>query len=221
MNRRSKSKAWMRAHINDPFVQRARKEGYRSRAAYKLKEIAARDRMFASGMTVVDLGAAPGGWSQVAAAAVGRGGMVVALDLLEMEPLRGVTLLRGDFLEPKTLATLRTMLAGRAVDLVLSDMAPNISGIAASDQARLMELAELALEFTVLCLKPDGKFLVKVFQGAGFEEFLRQMRTRFKRVVSRKPDASRGRSNELYLLGSGVRPPVVCGKTLTSQAKSG
>jgi 23S rRNA (uridine2552-2'-O)-methyltransferase len=207
MNRRSKSKAWIRAHINDPFVQRARKEGYRSRAAYKLQEIAARDRLFSSGMTVVDLGAAPGGWSQVAAAAVGRSGMIVALDLLEMEPLRGVTLLRGDFLEQKTLAALRTMLAGRAVDLVLSDMAPNISGIAASDQARLMELAEFALEFSVLYLKPNGNFLVKVFQGAGFEGFLREMRARFKRVVSRKPDASRGRSSELYLLGSGLRAP--------------
>src|SRR5271154_1617953 len=205
MNRRSKSKAWMRAHINDPFVQRARKEGYRSRAAYKLMEIAVRDRLFAPGMTVVDLGAAPGGGAQVAAAAVGQNGMIIALDLLEMEPLRGVTLLRGDFLEPKTFTSLRTMLAGRAVDLVLSDMAPNISGIAVSDQARFMELAELALEFAVLCLKPNGNFLVKVFQGAGFEEFLRQMRARFKRVVSRKPDASRGRSSELYMLGSSLR----------------
>jgi len=205
MNRRSKSKAWMRAHINDPFVRRAQKEGYRSRAAYKLKEIAARDHLLAPGMTVVDLGAAPGGWSQLAAATVGRDGMVVALDVVEMAPVPGVTTLHGDFRRPETLAALRTILAGRAADLVLSDMAPNISGIAASDQARMMELAECALEFAVLYLKPDGNFLVKVFQGAGFEGFLHRMRERFKRVVSRKPDASRGRSSETYLLGSGLR----------------
>jgi len=204
MKRRAKSKNWMRAHVNDPFVQRAQSEGYRSRAAYKLKEIAARDRLFVPGMTVVDLGAAPGGWSQVAAAAVGRTGTVIALDLLEMAPLRGVTLVRGDFRESATFAALRTALAGRAVDLVLSDMAPNISGIAASDQARIMELAEEALEFAHHVLKPDGRFLVKVFQGAGFEGFLRAMRGRFLRVASRKPEASRSRSSEIYLLGGGL-----------------
>jgi len=197
MKRRAKSKNWMRAHVNDPFVQRAQKEGYRSRAAYKLKEIAARDRLFAPGVTVVDLGAAPGGWSQVAAAAVGRSGAVIALDVLEMEPLHGVTLIRGDFREPAALAALETKLDGRAVDLVLSDMAPNISGVAASDQARAMELAAGALQFAGKFLKPDGRFLVKVFQGAGFEGFLQMMRARFGRVVSRKPDASRSRSSEI------------------------
>ncbi|HUO44805.1 MAG TPA: RlmE family RNA methyltransferase [Burkholderiales bacterium] len=209
MKRSSKSKNWMRAHVADPFVQRAQKEGYRSRAAYKLQQIAARDRLFAPGITVVDLGAAPGGWSQVAAAAVGRSGMVVALDVLEMAPVRGVTALCGDFRDPAALAALCGILAGRAVDLVLSDMAPNISGIAASDQARALELAEGALEFSAARLKPDGRFLVKVFQGAGFEGFLHRMRAQFRQVVSRKPEASRDRSSEIYLLGSGLKHPAV------------
>ena len=185
------------------YVQRAKSEGYRSRAAYKLLEIVARDKLLKLGMVVVDLGAAPGGWSQVARAQVGPRGLVLALDLLEMEPLPGVTFLQGDFREDAVVAALAAALAGRTIDLVLSDMSPNISGIAMSDQARVMHLAELALEFTAKHLKHGGNLLVKVFQGSGFEEFLRQMRTQFKSVVTRKPEASRGRSSELYLLGKG------------------
>ncbi len=203
MKRSKTSKQWMREHVNDVYVQRAKSEGYRSRAAYKLLEIVARDKLLKLGMVVVDLGAAPGGWSQVARAQVGPRGLVLALDLLEMEPLPGVTFLQGDFREDAVVAALAAALAGRTIDLVLSDMSPNISGIAMSDQARVMHLAELALEFTAKHLKHGGNLLVKVFQGSGFEEFLRQMRTQFKSVVTRKPEASRGRSSELYLLGKG------------------
>jgi 23S rRNA (uridine2552-2'-O)-methyltransferase len=203
MKRSKTSKQWMREHVNDVYVQRAKSEGYRSRAAYKLLEIAARDKLLKPGMVVVDLGAAPGGWSQVARAQVGARGLVLALDLLEMEPLPGVTFLQGDFREDAVVAALAAALAGRTVDLVLSDISPNISGIAMSDQARVMHVAELALEFAAKHLKHGGNLLVKVFQGSGFQEFLRQMRTQFKNVVTRKPEASRGRSSELYLLGKG------------------
>src|ERR1035437_4606067 len=203
MKRSKTSKQWMREHVNDVYVQRAKSEGYRSRAAYKLLEIAARDKLLKPGMVVVDLGAVPGGWSQVARAQVGARGLVLALDLLEMEPLPGVTFLQGDFREDAVVAALAAALAGRTIDLVLSDMSPNISGIAMSDQARVMHLAELALEFSAKHLKHGGNLLVKVFQGSGFEEFLRQMRTQFKSVATRKPEASRGSSSELYLLGKG------------------
>ncbi len=195
------SKQWMREHVNDVYVQRAKSAGYRSRAAYKLLEIAAQDRLLRPGMVVVDLGAAPGGWAQVARAQVGAHGLVVALDMLEMPPLPGVTFLQGDFREETVVDALAAALAGRGIDLVLSDMSPNISGIAMSDQARVMHLAELVLEFAVKHLKPRGNLLVKVFQGSGFQEFLGAMRTRFESVVTRKPEASRGRSSELYLLG--------------------
>jgi 23S rRNA (uridine2552-2'-O)-methyltransferase len=203
MKRSKTSKQWMREHVNDVYVQRAKSEGYRSRAAYKLLEIAARDRLLKPGMVVVDLGAAPGGWSQVARTQVGVRGLIVALDLLDMAPLPGVKFLQGDFSEDDVVRALGAVLAGRKIDLVLSDMSPNISGIAVSDQVRAMHLAQLALEFAVKNLKPGGSLLVKVFQGSGFEEFLRQMRTQFKSVVTRKPEASRGRSSELYLLGKG------------------
>jgi 23S rRNA (uridine2552-2'-O)-methyltransferase len=152
---------------------------------------------------VVDLGATPGGWTQVAAAKVGRGGKVIALDLLPLDPLVGVGFIHGDFREDAVLKQLENMLHGNPVGLVISDMAPNISGVASADQARAMHLAELALEFALEHLKPDGSFLVKVFQGEGFEDFLKLMRSRFSRVVTRKPKASRDRSSELYLLGSG------------------
>jgi 23S rRNA (uridine2552-2'-O)-methyltransferase len=201
MKRTKTSKQWMMEHVNDVYVQRAKAEGYRSRAAYKLIEVAERDKLLKPGMVVVDLGAAPGGWSQVAAAKLGARGRVIALDLLPMEPLRNVTFLEGDFREEAVVRALEQELAGRPIDLVLSDMSPNISGIALSDQARAMYLAELALEFAVKQLKPGGGLLVKVFQGSGFQEFLREMRSRFAQVVTRKPEASRGRSNELYLLG--------------------
>ena len=201
MKRTKTSKQWMMEHVNDVYVQRAKAEGYRSRAAYKLIEVAERDKLLRQGMMVVDLGAAPGGWSQVAATRVGVRGRVFALDILPMDALRNVTFLQGDFREDAVVQALEQELAGRPIDLVLSDMSPNISGIALSDQARAMHLAELALEFAVKHLKPGGGLLVKVFQGSGFQEFLREMRARFKAVVTRKPDASRGRSNELYLLG--------------------
>ncbi len=197
------SKQWMREHVNDPFVQLAQKEGYRSRAAYKLLEIDARDRLLKPGMVVVDLGATPGGWSQVAAAGVGRGGKVIALDLLPLDPLAGVDFIQGDFREPGVLGQLEGFLQDKPVGLVISDMAPNMSGVVSADQARAMHLAELAMEFALEHLKADGSFLVKTFQGAGFEDFLRLMRSRFTKVVTRKPRASRDRSSEVYLLASG------------------
>ena len=203
MKRSKTSKQWMQEHVNDVYVQRARSEGYRSRAAYKLLEIAAHDKLFKPGMLVVDLGAAPGSWSQVARAQVGARGAVIACDMLEMAPLAGVTCVRGDFRAPAVAELLSQALSGRKVDLVLSDMSPNISGISMSDQARVMELAELTLDFSGQHLKPGGNLLVKVFQGAGFQEFFRVMRGRFRGLVTRKPAASRDRSNELYLLGQG------------------
>lgn len=193
----------MREHVNDPFVQLAQKEGYRSRAAYKLLEIDTKDRLLKPGTVVVDLGATPGGWSQVAATKVGRGGKVIALDLLPLDPISGVDFIMGDFREDAVLKQLEDLLHGKSPGLVISDMAPNMSGVASADQARALHLAELAMEFALEHLTQDGSFLVKVFQGAGFEDFLKLMRSRFSRVVTRKPKASRDRSSELYLLGSG------------------
>ena len=205
MKRTRTSNAWLREHVNDPYVQRARAEGYRSRASFKLMEIDDRDHLIRAGEVVVDLGATPGGWSQIAAKRMQGKGRVIALDLLEMDPLHGVDFIQGDFREEGVLKLLEAMLAGEKVGLVLSDMAPNMSGILLSDQARVMHLAELGLEFSRNWLKPDGAFLVKVFQGYGFEEFVREMRQVFSTVSSRKPDASRDRSAELYLLGKGLK----------------
>ena len=202
---RVRGKSWMQEHASDAYVKRARAEGMRSRAAYKLDEIAVRDRLLKPGMVVVDLGAAPGGWSQVAAGRVGPRGRVIALDILEMPSLPGVTFLRGDFRDDATLVELERVLAGQRADLVLSDMAPNLSGIASSDQAQALELAELALDFALKHMKPKGNFLVKTFQGAGFEEYLRSLRGRFSAVAVRKPEASRDRSREVYLLGKGLK----------------
>lgn len=204
MKRSKTSKQWMHEHVTDPFVKRAKQEGFRSRAAYKLDEIDARDRLFKPGMLVVDLGAAPGGWSQLAAQKLGGRGKVIALDVLEMVGLSGVVFIQGDFREENVLAQLTDALEGCQVDLVISDMAPNITGISLSDQARSMHLVELALEFAVGHLKPGGDFLVKVFQGEGFDAFLKAMRQNFSQVLNRKPDASRGRSSEVYLLGKGL-----------------
>ncbi len=199
------SKQWMREHINDPFVHLAQKEGYRSRAAYKLLEIDAKDHLLKPGMVVVDLGATPGGWSQVAARQVGRGGKVIALDLLPLDPLAGVDFIQGDFREEVVLKQLETLLQGKHVGLVISDMAPNMSGVQSADLARAIHLAELAMEFALEHLKPGGSFLVKVFQGVGFEAFLKLMKSRFAKVVTRKPKASRDRSSELYLLATEKR----------------
>jgi 23S rRNA (uridine2552-2'-O)-methyltransferase len=194
------SKQWMKEHVNDPYVQRAQKDGYRSRAAYKLLEIDERDHLLKSGMVVVDLGATPGGWSQVAAA---KGAKVIALDLLPLSPIPGVEFIQGDFREDSVLAQLEARLGGKRIGLVISDMAPNMSGIDSADQARAMYLAELALDFSVNHLQPNGAFLVKLFQGVGFEDYIKLVRSHFTRVVTRKPKASRDRSSEQYLLGLG------------------
>jgi 23S rRNA (uridine2552-2'-O)-methyltransferase len=199
------SKGWMREHVNDPWVKRAQAEGWRSRAAFKLIQIDDKDKLLRPGMTVVDLGATPGGWSQVAAARVGAAGKVIALDLLPLEPLNGVTFIQGDFRENEVETALEKALGNRIPDLVLSDMAPNISGVEMSDQARSIHLCELAMEFASKHLKPGGALLVKVFQGAGYTEFHAAMRGVFELVVSRKPDASRGRSSEMYMLGKGLK----------------
>ena len=191
--------------MNDPYVQRSKKEGYRSRSAYKLTEIDERDKVLKAGMLVVDLGAAPGGWSQVAAKRVGPKGAVVAIDLLPMEPISGVTVLMADFAGDEGVDAVEKNMARKA-DVVLSDMAPNMSGIAMSDQARSMELAEIARDFAQLHLKAEGVFIVKVFQGAGYDEYLRSLRAMFGKVVARKPASSRGESSEQYLLARGVKP---------------
>lgn len=205
MARTKTSKAWMREHVTDIYVRRAQQDGYRSRSAYKLLEILEKDRLVRSAMTVVDLGAAPGGWSQVLAPLVGAKGAVIALDMLEMPPLPGVTFLRGDFSEDATLQRLEEHLEGRSIDLVVSDMAPNISGVGLVDQARSMHLAELAFEFGRKRLKPGGDLLVKLFQGAGVEEFRKDLAKAFGAVAVRKPKASRDRSSEFYLLARGKR----------------
>jgi len=204
--KRTKSgSAWMHEHVTDPYVKKAQQDGFRSRAAYKLLEIDKRDHLFRPGMTVVDLGAAPGSWCQLAVKMMKQQGRVLAIDLLPMAALPGVDSLEGDFTEPAALVWLEEKLKSGQVDLVLSDMAPNISGIMLRDQARQYDLCELALEFAENWLKPDGTFLVKVFQGVGFEDFRARMRQAFEQVLIRKPDASRDRSNEVYLLG---RRPV-------------
>lgn len=194
----------MHEHLNDTYVQRANAEGYRARAAYKLMEIDERDHLLKPGRVVVDLGAAPGSWCQVARQRC-SGGKVFALDLLPVEPLAGVDFLLGDFTEDAVLAELESRLDGAEVDLVLSDMAPNLSGVATVDQARSIYLCELALDFAQRHLKPNGQFLVKVFQGEGFMEFRRAMEGVFSSVQVRKPKASRDRSAEVYLLGNGLR----------------
>ena len=205
-NKKNKTnKAWIHEHVNDAHVQRARAEGWRSRAAFKLTEIDDRDKLLRPGMTVVDLGSAPGSWSQVAARRVAPGGRLVALDLLPMEPLHGVEFIQWDFREDAVLQALTDTLAGRQVDLVLSDMAPNMSGIGMVDQARVMLLAELTLEFCALHLKLGGDMLVKVFQGDGFMELRSALQRQFQALQMRKPAASRNRSAEIYLLARGKR----------------
>ena len=201
MRRSKSSKQWLREHFTDEYVKRAQKEGYRSRAIYKLQELDQRDHLLRPGMTVVDLGAAPGGWSQYARERLGPHGRILALDVLPMDALPGVEVLQGDFTEDAVLAALNKALSGQPVDIVISDMAPNISGIGIADQARAMYLAELALDFARSHLRSGGTLVIKVFQGAGFNELYRELRQAFRKVVSRKPAASRDRSREIYLIG--------------------
>ena len=196
----------MMEHLNDPYVKLAQKEGYRARAAYKLMEIDDKDKLIKPGMTVVDLGSAPGSWSQVAVQRLKGQGKVIALDILDMQPIAGVTFIQGDFREESVLKVLEETINKSPVDLVIADMAPNISGVKDVDQAGAAYLTELALEFSKDWLKPNGHFLVKVFIGAGFEEILQHMRQMFDKVVTRKPKASRDRSSEVYLLGLGRKP---------------
>ena len=205
MKKNKTSRAWVHDHLNDPWVQRAQAEGYRARAAYKLIEIDERDHLLRSGALVVDLGAAPGSWCQVAVKRCGPKGKVFALDLLPMEAVAGVDFLLGDFSEDAVLEEFERRLEGARVDLVMSDMAPNLSGVATVDQARSIHLCELALDFAARHLKPGGQFVVKVFQGEGFMEFRRQMEAVFSSVQVRKPKASRDRSAEVYLLAKGLR----------------
>ena len=206
MSRSKSSQRWLREHFADPYVKKAQAEGLRSRAAYKLEELIERDRLLKPGMVVVDLGAAPGGWSQYVRQAMGDGGRVLALDILEMPPLAGVEFLHGDFREQAVLSQLETLLHGQRVDLVLSDMAPNMSGVDVVDQARAMHLAELAMEFADGHLRPGGAFLIKLFQGVGFDDYVRELRRRYEKVAIRKPAASRKRSPEVYALAQGKRP---------------
>jgi 23S rRNA (uridine2552-2'-O)-methyltransferase len=209
MATRSKSsQRWLKEHFSDPYVKKAQAEGLRSRAAYKLEELVERDRLLKPGMVVVDLGAAPGGWSQWVRQALGDGGRadsgrIIALDILEMPTLAGVEFLHGDFREDAVLSQLEAMLDGKPVDLVLSDMAPNKSGMDAVDQPRMMHLAELAMEFADHHLRPDGTFLIKLFQGTGFDQYVRELRRRYAKVAIRKPAASRKRSPEVYALAQG------------------
>jgi len=201
MKRSKTSKAWMQEHLNDPYVKLAQKDRYRARAAYKLIEIDDKDRLIKPGMVVVDLGSTPGSWSQVAVQRIKGQGRVVALDILPMVGIPGVDFIQGDFREDEVLAELEEMLHGQKVDLVISDMAPNISGMSSVDQPNAAYLTELAVDFSLKWLKPEGNFLVKVFMGTGFEEIMQIMRESFEKVVTRKPKASRDRSTEVYLLG--------------------
>jgi 23S rRNA (uridine2552-2'-O)-methyltransferase len=203
MARSKSSHRWLREHFDDEYVKKAQREGYRSRAVYKLDEIQQKDRLIKPGMAMVDLGAAPGSWSQYASGLLGGKGKVVAMDILPMEPLPGVEFVQGDFREDEVLDALLQVLEGQKVDLVLSDMAPNISGMDAVDQPRAMYLAELAVDFAERVVRPGGGLLIKVFQGEGFDELLRGLRRHYQKVLIRKPRASRPRSREVYALARG------------------
>lgn len=203
MKRSKSSRRWLDRHFKDEFVLKSHKDGFRSRAVYKLQEIQERDRIIKPGQVIVDLGAAPGGWSQYAGRIVGAKGRMVALDILPMDPLENVEFIQGDFREDSVLAQLQGLLDGSSVDLVISDMAPNVTGMTVVDQPRAMYLCELALDFAGRVLKPGGGLVVKVFQGEGFDQFLGNLRNSFSRVVTRKPKASRQQSREVYLVATG------------------
>jgi 23S rRNA (uridine2552-2'-O)-methyltransferase len=206
MAKSKSSRRWLDRHVNDPYVKRTQQDGYRSRAAYKLLELQEKDRLLNPGMRVVDLGAAPGSWSQIASRLVGPRGRVIALDVLPMETLAGVVILQGDFREELVLAGLREALGGEPLDLVLSDMAPNITGTSVVDQSRVMLLVELALELAREQLKPEGALVVKIFQGVGFDAYLRELQSSFRQVATRKPKSSRPESREIFLVAKGFHP---------------
>ncbi|AJQ50456.1 TPA: 23S rRNA (uridine(2552)-2'-O)-methyltransferase RlmE [Pseudomonas putida] len=206
MVQRSKSSAnWLREHFNDPFVKQAQKDGYRSRASYKLLEIQEKDRLIRPGMSVIDLGAAPGGWSQVTSRLIGGQGRLIASDILEMDSIPDVTFIQGDFTDDAVLQQILAAVGDSHVDLVISDMAPNMSGTPEVDMPRAMFLCELALDLATRVLKPGGDFLIKIFQGEGFDMYLKDVRTKFDKVQMRKPSSSRDRSREQYLLGKGFK----------------
>ncbi len=199
------SKGWLKEHFDDPFVKQAQKDGYRSRASYKLIEVQEKDRLFRPGMTVVDLGSAPGGWSQVASRLIGEKGRIIASDILPMDSIADVAFIEGDFTEDSVFEEILVAIGDQPVDLVISDMAPNMSGTPEVDQPAAIYLCELALDMAERVLRPGGDFLIKVFHGEGFDDYFKLMRSRFDKVVTRKPDASRGRSRETYLLGKGFK----------------
>jgi 23S rRNA (uridine2552-2'-O)-methyltransferase len=205
MARSKSSGSWLQAHVNDPYVKQAQKDGYRSRASYKLIQLNEKDRLIRPGMLVVDLGSAPGGWSQVAAKLVGPKGKVVAADILPMDPLKDVDFILGDFTEEAVLRQILARVGDRKPDLIMSDMAPNISGIDMADQAASMYLVELALDMARQALKPKGDFIAKVFQGAGSDDYLKDLRTSFDKLLIRKPAASRPRSREIYVVAKGFK----------------
>lgn len=205
MARSKSSKRWLKEHFDDQWVKKAQQDGWRSRAAFKLLEIQEKDKILKPGMKVIDLGAAPGGWSQVASKILAENGRVIATDILPMDVLEDVEFVQGDFTEEAVLDEILKLIEGEAFDLVISDMAPNMSGMKSVDQPRSMYLAELALDLAVKVLKPNGAFLTKVFQGEGIEEYRAALQSHFKVLKSRKPEASRSRSNEVYLLAQGFK----------------
>jgi len=211
MARSKSSGQWLQQHVNDPYVKQAQKDGFRSRSAYKLIQLNEKDRLIRPGMLIVDLGSAPGGWSQVAGRLVGARGRVVATDILPMDPLTNVEFIQGDFTDDAVPARILAALGGHKPDLVICDIAPNITGIDSADQAASMYLVELALELVRQVLKPGGNFITKVFQGAGSEDYLKQMRASFDKVSVRKPAASRPRSREVYFVAKGFKPGPVAG----------
>ncbi len=205
---KSKNRSWIKQHVNDPYVKQSQRDGYRSRASYKLLEIVEKDRLIRSGMTVVDLGSAPGGWSQVASRLVGHDGRVHALDILPMDPIAGVDFIQGDFTEDAIFTQLIDLIGSRAVDLVISDIAPNLSGNKAVDQPAMIYLAELGVDLANRVLSKNGVFIAKLFQGQGFDPFVQQVRTLFNGVSIIKPDASRSRSREVYLVAKGLKAKI-------------
>ncbi|TWH77395.1 23S rRNA Um-2552 2'-O-methyltransferase [Azomonas agilis] len=205
MARSKTSQRWLKEHFDDPYVKMAQKDGYRSRASYKLLELQEKDHLLRPGMTVVDLGAAPGGWSQVASRVLGDKGRLIASDILSMDAIPDVTFIQGDFTEQRVFDEILRAIDGHPVDLVISDMAPNMSGVRSADQPKAMYLCELALDLATRVLRPGGDFLIKIFQGEGFDDYLRQVRDGFERVQMRKPESSRDRSREQYLLARSFR----------------